>query len=55
MNAVISILLRILVLVVLAPLLPGVVTAVKSWVAGRRGPSVEIGRASCRERVFRTV
>lgn len=31
---------RLLLWLVLAPLLPGVITRVKSWVAGRRGPPV---------------
>jgi len=40
MIAALDILLRLVLLLALAPLLPGIVNRVKSWVAGRRGPPV---------------
>ncbi len=40
MNVVLEMLLRVGLLVVIAPLVPGLVTKTKAWVAGRRGPPV---------------
>src|SRR5205085_8790781 len=40
MIAVAESLLRLLVWLLLAPLLPGLINKVKAWVAGRRGPPV---------------
>ncbi len=40
MMTALDILLRLLVWLVLAPLVPGIVNKVKAWVAGRRGPPV---------------
>jgi formate hydrogenlyase subunit 4 len=40
MTAAFDILLRLVVWLALAPLLPGVINKVKAWVAGRRGPPV---------------
>ncbi len=40
MNVALDILLRLLVWLLLAPLLPGIINKVKAWVAGRRGPPV---------------
>ena len=40
MIAVVESLLRLLVWLLLAPLLPGIINKVKAWVAGRRGPPV---------------
>lgn len=40
MNSTFDILLRLLVWLLLAPLLPGIINKVKAWVAGRRGPPV---------------
>lgn len=40
MTATLDILLRLIVWLLLAPLLPGVINKVKAWVAGRRGPPV---------------
>ncbi len=40
MIAVLESLLRMLVWLLLAPLLPGIINRVKAWVAGRRGPPV---------------
>ena len=40
MSTTFDILLRLLVWVLLAPLLPGIINKVKAWVAGRRGPPV---------------
>jgi len=35
-----DIILRLTLLMLLAPLLPGIINKVKAWVAGRRGPPV---------------
>ena len=40
MNVALDIFLRLAVGLMLAPLLPGIITKVKAWVAGRRGPPV---------------
>ena len=40
MNTVVDIVLRLACWLLLAPLLPGIINRVKSWVAGRRGPPV---------------
>lgn len=40
MNPILEILLRLVVLLSLAPLLPGIINKVKAWVGGRRGPPV---------------
>ena len=40
MTAALGVLLRLAVWLLLAPLLPGIITKVKAWVAGRRGPPV---------------
>jgi len=40
MNAVLDVFLRLAAWLLLAPLLPGIINQVKSWVAGRRGPPV---------------
>ena len=40
MTAVLETMLRFLVWVLIAPLLPGIINKVKAWVAGRRGPPV---------------
>jgi hypothetical protein len=40
MTSILDILLRLVVWLLLAPLLPGVINKVKAWVAGRRGPPV---------------
>lgn len=40
MTVALDILLRLVVWLLLAPLLPGIVNRVKAWVAGRRGPPV---------------
>ena len=40
MITALDILLRLIVWLLLAPLLPGVINKVKAWVAGRRGPPV---------------
>jgi formate hydrogenlyase subunit 4 len=40
MTVAFDILLRLLVWLLLAPLLPGIINKVKAWVAGRRGPPV---------------
>ncbi|TAK99730.1 MAG: formate hydrogenlyase subunit 4 [Verrucomicrobia bacterium] len=40
MIATFEVLLRLLVWLLLAPLLPGIINKVKAWVAGRRGPPV---------------
>ncbi len=36
----IELLLRLLIWLLLAPLLPGLINKVKAWMAGRRGPPV---------------
>lgn len=40
MNAILEVFLRLAIWLLLAPLLPGIINRVKSWVAGRRGPPV---------------
>ena len=40
MTIALTILLRLIVWLLLAPLLPGIIAKVKAWVAGRRGPPV---------------
>lgn len=40
MNAALEIILRLLVWVLLAPIIPGLINKVKAWVAGRRGPPI---------------
>ncbi len=40
MNGPLQVVARVVVLLLLAPLLPGLITRVKAWVAGRRGPPV---------------
>jgi formate hydrogenlyase subunit 4 len=40
MISALQLLLQLVVMLLLAPLLPGIVTRVKAWVAGRRGPPV---------------
>lgn len=40
MTTALNILLRLLVWLLLAPLIPGIINKVKAWVAGRRGPPV---------------
>jgi formate hydrogenlyase subunit 4 len=40
MRVAVDLILRLAALVLLAPLLPGIINRVKSWVAGRRGPPV---------------
>lgn len=40
MNSMLSLTLRLVLWLALAPLLPGIVNRVKAWVAGRRGPPV---------------
>ncbi|MBI5364683.1 MAG: NADH-quinone oxidoreductase subunit H [Planctomycetes bacterium] len=40
MNVLLDVLLRAVVWLALAPLLPGIITKTKAWVAGRRGPPV---------------
>lgn len=40
MTAILELLIRLLVWLLVAPLLPGVINKVKAWVAGRRGPPV---------------
>jgi formate hydrogenlyase subunit 4 len=40
MNSILEMILRLLVWLVLAPLLPGIINKVKAWVAGRKGPPV---------------
>ena len=40
MTGLITMVFRLLVWLVIAPLLPGVINKVKAWVAGRRGPSL---------------
>lgn len=40
MNPILETVLRLVVLLGLAPLLPGIINKVKAWVAGRRGPPV---------------
>lgn len=40
MNVIPEVILRLVVWLLLAPLLPGIINKVKAWVAGRRGPPV---------------
>jgi len=40
LNLLLEVLLRLVVWLLLAPLLPGIINKVKAWVAGRRGPPV---------------
>jgi len=40
MTIALTILLRLILWLLLAPLLPGIIAKVKAWVAGRRGPPV---------------
>ena len=40
MNAALNIFFRLVAVLLLAPLLPGIINKIKAWVAGRRGPPV---------------